>query len=88
MDERTRIPDGRLVEIGFDELERDPLAILERVYQGLEIPDFHVAMPALERYLESVRGYCKNEYGQLDAEVAARVRQQWGFAFDAFGYRP
>ena len=87
LSDRAQIPAGRLVEVGFDALEREPMATLEHVYRGLQIPGFVAAMPALERYLASVRDYRKNVYVKLDADAAARVRQQWGFAFEAFGYR-
>jgi len=83
--ERHSIPPGRLVEVRYEDLETAPLQELERIYDGLGIAGFAAARPALNAYLESVRGFEKNKY-EVDARVVARVNEHWRFAFDAWGY--
>ena len=52
-EERDLIPDGRFHEIRFEDLERDPVAEIRRLYEGLDIPGFEVFRPALENYVRS-----------------------------------
>jgi len=83
--DRSGISDANLVEIRFEDLERAPLDELRRIYDHLNLPGFMTAEPAFRQYLESVSGYRKNAY-ELDADVVAKVNENWSFAFDALGY--
>jgi len=86
LSDRTAVPPGRLVEIAYDDLDQDPLGTLAAMYEKLGLPTFAAAEPNITRYLESISGYEKNVYPALDPGLADRVRAQWGFTFDAFGY--
>jgi len=83
--EKHWIPPGRLVEVRYEDLEAAPLAQLERIYDGLGLPGFTAARPALAAYLESVRGFEKNKY-DVNGQIVARVNELWRFAFDEWGY--
>lgn len=84
--DRDRVPAGRLVETSYAELSGEPLACLETIYAGLELGDLTEARPRIERYLRSLRDYERNVYPQLPEADRGRVREAWGFAFEAFGY--
>jgi omega-hydroxy-beta-dihydromenaquinone-9 sulfotransferase len=45
-EERKLIPQGKLVEVRFEQLEEDPLGQLRHVYAVLGLPDFSLAEPA------------------------------------------
>lgn len=87
LEDRESIPPGRVVEIPYRDLDEAPMPTLERIYAALGLPDFEVARPHLDRYLESIAGYRKNVYPELDPDTRARIAGQWGFAFEEWGYR-
>lgn len=83
---RSQIPPGRLVEVDYDDLDREPLRTLQRIYTDLELPDFELARPAIAAYLETVRGYERNTYPPLQAELRRRIESHWGRYLAELGY--
>jgi len=83
--DRALIPAENLVEVRFEELEQAPLEQVRRVYDGLSLPGFAEAEPAIRAYLASIQGYQKNRYGP-NGEVIDKVNRHWGFLFDDWGY--
>lgn len=83
--ERSLIPKGRLAEVRFEDLERDPLGELERCYRELDLPGWQAARPPIESYLESLRGYRKNRF-DFDPALLRRVEERWGFALREWNY--
>jgi hypothetical protein len=83
--ERSLIPQGHLVEVRFEDLERDPLGELARIYDRLALPGFDAAEPAFRDYVRSQQNYRKNRLN-LSPEDRARVEQRWAFAFAELGY--
>lgn len=84
--ERELIPEGNLIEIGFDELEKSPLETVESIYKQLELGEFKDARPAMEAYLESVSQYKRNTYHPLPGALRERLHSKWAFLFKEFGY--
>ena len=85
-EERELIPTGRLVEISFEELERDPLAQLRIIYQRLQLPAFDAVEPAVQAYVASLAGYQKNVFPPLPDPLRKRIISSWQRCFDAWGY--
>jgi hypothetical protein len=86
LSERELIPRGNLVEIGFRDLETEPLKTLESIYTQLGLDGYQAAMPAFEAYLNSVKAYKKNRYRSLPPETQADLRRRWSSWFEAFSY--
>jgi len=84
--EKSLIPQGHLVEITYEELEKDPLGCLGTIYDQLELSDFDVFSTRAEAYLSQIKGYKKNEF-RIPEEVRKIVRQRWAGNFQLFGYR-
>ena len=84
--ERHLIPEGQLVEIGFDELEQDAMGTIEKVYRDLGIDGLEAARPEMLAYLDSVSNYEKNVFRQTEPEVAEKLMNEWAFAFEEWGY--
>ena len=84
---KALIPAGNLVEVRFEDLEVAPLDQLRHVYEGLGLPGYADAEPALRTYVDSISGYEKNEY-QVTDDIIEKVNRHWRFAFDAWGYTP
>jgi hypothetical protein len=84
--ERRLIPKGHFHEVGFEDLEADPMGQVRCIYEALGLPDFGHAEPALRRYLESITGYKKNTLPELPADVRARIAREWRQCFEEWGY--
>ncbi len=85
-EERELIPEGNLVDIGFEELERDPIGQLRRVYKVLRLPEFGQVELALRRYVDSVAGYQKNKFSELSPALRDRIAHEWRPSFEAWDY--
>jgi hypothetical protein len=85
-DESGLIPEGRLYELPFDDLERDPVGQVRGVYEALGLPGFGAALPRLERYVEGLAGYRKNTYPELPASLRQRLAASWSRSFEEWGY--
>jgi hypothetical protein len=79
------IPAGRLVEVRYEELVKDLVGGMRRVYDGLQLGEFDAARPALEEYAARSRGYETNKY-QLNDETRAKIAARWGDIITAQGY--
>ncbi len=87
-EERRLIPEGRFVEVGFEELEKDPVGQVRRIYQVLGLPEFRVVQPDLEGYVASLAGYKKNTFPELPEALRSRIAGEWKACFEAWGYAP
>ena len=87
LEDRHLIAADRLVEVRYEDLERNPLDELERIYRGLELPDWEAARAAVESHLAGKAQYRKNVYPE-DPAVIDRVNEIWRFAVDEWQYRP
>jgi hypothetical protein len=84
--ERALIPAGRLHEMRFADLERDPIREMQAVYEHLGFDGFAAVRPRLEAYTESIRAYQKNEYTELSPDLRRRIGDAWRPSFDEWGY--
>jgi hypothetical protein len=85
--DRALVPAGQLVEIAYEDLERDPIGQLRLLYEGLSLGDFEAVRPATEAYLASIAGYRKNRHAQIDDATRQRIAETWRPCFEAWGYR-
>ena len=83
--DRDAIPKGRLVELRFEELERDPEGTLRRVYGALDLPGWETARVALRDYTRSLSGYRKNRY-EIGPDIVELVQRECGFALESWAY--
>ena len=85
--DRERIPAGSLAEVRYEDVERDPIGELGRLYRQLNLPTFDVAEPAVSDYLRTLASYTKNRFPMAQEHVD-RVTEQWGFVAEQWGYEP
>src|SRR5262249_32797296 len=85
-EERELVRPGRLVEISFEQLEADPVSVVRSVYEGLGLPNFTEAEPAVRGYVAATAGYQKNEFRPLEPAMRQRVANEWRRNFEAWGY--
>jgi hypothetical protein len=84
-EDQPRVPAGQVTEVRFEDLERDPMAELERIYADVHLEGFEAVRPPMQRYVDSLAGYQKNRY-DFEDEVVRRVQDRWGGALDRWGY--
>ncbi len=65
-----------LVEVKYEELEKDPLTILKRIYEELEIPGFENAKNRIKDQLVVESKYVKFSYA-YDEKILERIKTNW-----------
>lgn len=79
------IPEGNLIEVKFEDYEKDAFHLTQEIYQKLSIPGFDEARPAIEAYVNKKKGYKKNKY-QYQPETVELVEKNWAFALEQWNY--
>ncbi len=82
---RSLIPPGRLYELLYEDLVRDPIGRLTELYGALGLGDFEPARPHVEAYLTGVKGYETNRH-LLTPEERETIAQRWGREIEQYGY--
>ena len=85
-EERGLIPEGRLCDVGYEELEQDPTGVIGSIYEALGLTGFEELRPRLATYLASIAGYRKNRLDGLPEPLRHRISHEWGRSFDEWGY--
>jgi hypothetical protein len=83
---RALVPEGRLVEIRFEDLEADPVGQVRAAYRGLGLGGFEAARSGMEEYVHAISPYRKNRY-RLAAETIERIGREWAPTIERWGYR-
>jgi omega-hydroxy-beta-dihydromenaquinone-9 sulfotransferase len=79
------IPPGNLVEVRYEELVKDLVGGMERVYDGLSLGGFETVRPRIDGYAARNKNYETNKYEQ-SPELRARIRDRWGDIIEKQGY--
>jgi hypothetical protein len=85
-EDRALIPAGNYCEVAFEQLEREPIGEVRKIYQTLNLRDFATFEPSLQKYVNSLAGYQKNTFRELDPSVKTRLRREWHKCFDEWDY--
>ena len=79
------IPEGRLHEIRFEDLEQDPLGQIRQIYRSLSLPGWDLVEPKIQAQLPSLKAYKKNAF-RMEPETMQRVYSRLKWIFDLYGY--
>jgi hypothetical protein len=85
-EQRPLVPDGRLHEVRFESLERDPVGEVERIHRALALPGFDRSKPVLARHVKTLSAHRKNLHPPLSAPLRDRIANTWENAFEAWHY--
>ena len=67
-------------------LEEQAISLVGKdIYEKLQLPGWDAAEPAIRNYIDSKRGYKKNEY-EYKPRTIQLVNEHWGQAIDDWGY--
>lgn len=86
LEQRKKIPEKNLIEVCYEDLEKEPLRVIREIYERLDLEGFEEALPLMQEYLEGVKNYLKSPFKKLEPRLVKRIQDEWGFAFDAWGY--
>ncbi len=85
--QRAALPPGLYAEVRYEDLVADPMAEVRRIYETLDLGGWADLEPRLREHLESIKDYKPNRFS-LDRALAARIAEEWSFAFEEWGYDP
>ncbi|MEO5916559.1 MAG: sulfotransferase [Luteolibacter sp.] len=84
--ERELIPEDRFHEISFDDLEREPVNEMRKLYRKLHLGHFPEYKTKLRHYLKSISSYRKNHFDPLDEPTREKIAAAWKRGFDEWHY--
>jgi hypothetical protein len=82
---RRRLDPGRFHELRYEDLVKNPIQEMRRLYEHLQLGGFEQVLPKLEQYLAQKAGYQTNHY-KLDPELREAIRRRWGEVIERYGY--
>ena len=85
--QKNLITKKNYVEISYEELVAEPLKQVKKIYDNLDLKDFEIAKPYLEKYLDSKKDYKTNVYS-IDKKIIDKVKNKWSFTIDLWNYKP
>lgn len=84
-EDRKQLAENQIVELRYEDLVRDPLSCVRKLYAELELGEFSRVEPAVVEHLAAVKNYHPNHY-ELADEKREMVRQRWAGYFERYGY--
>jgi hypothetical protein len=79
------VPGSHFCELRYEDLVRNPVEEVRKIYEQLGLGEFEQMRPRLERYLEGVKNYETNRY-QITPEQRAEIGRRWGDVIRRYGY--
>ncbi len=83
--QRERIPTGCLAEARYEDLIRDPVEELRRIYEELALGEFESVRSQIEEYVAGKKDYQANRH-HLDPETRSEIHRRWHFYRERYGY--
>ncbi|NNE25473.1 MAG: sulfotransferase [Saprospiraceae bacterium] len=84
--DKSLIPDGQLIEIKFEEFEKDPLSSMHRIYKQLNLDMTDATLSRMRSYVEGLKDYSKNVH-EVPDQLKAQIEADWAFGFRELGYQ-
>ena len=75
--QRGCLTSSQIAETRYEDLTRDPLGELARLYEELQLGDFETVRAQVEQYLAKKKDYRVNRH-ELDKATAEEVDRRWG----------
>lgn len=83
--QKSLIPPGNLIELRFEDFEKNPLPEIRKIYSELLDADFDSVQPVFSKYFDSLSGYTKNKYSISKARLEM-IEKEWGHFMKLYGY--
>lgn len=83
LEQKRGIPPQQLIEIGYEELNQQPLDAIRKIYSHFGMPYEHEKQ--LQKFIGGNRNYHKVNY-VTDTQTETLLRDKWRFAFEEWKY--
>jgi hypothetical protein len=85
--EQTRhlVDPMRFYELRYEDLIRDPVGQMRALYDYLQLGDFEVVEPAIQRYTKRVKNYQTNRY-KLSSQLRDEITRRWRPYIEKYQY--
>jgi hypothetical protein len=83
--QRARLDESQICDVRYEDLVKDPLGQVRRIYERLALGDYESARGSIEAYVAQRKGYAPARYA-LEAEVVAEIRRRWAGYMEKYGY--
>ncbi len=83
--DRPLVPPSRFSEVRYEDLVKDPVGQMRRIYRELELGEFDKVLPALEEFVKSQADYKKNRY-ELTPALREEIGRRWCGYISKYGY--
>ena len=85
---RKMVEADRLFELGFSDLEADPLKMIEEIYKRFGWSErFDSLRAKFEAYILTLSDFKRNDFVSMSPEMKDKVKKEWGDISNAFGYQ-
>lgn len=84
--ERSLIPKGQLIEVRHEDVTRNPVQMVQAIYESLGLEGWDRMKSTLERYAASLEGYRTNSY-QFDSGFLHRAAPYLNEWAERYGYQ-
>jgi hypothetical protein len=82
---RKYVASDRFYELRYEDLVRNPVDQVERLYEHLGLGKFDEVRPRLEQYVAGLAGYERNRY-ELTPAQREQITKRWGPVIEGYGY--
>lgn len=86
LEDKKGVPENQLFEMRYDDFIDAPVAQLQKVYDHLKMEGFEEAVAHFRKEIKNAKNYRPNAYDAISDDVKFKIKEQWKFAFEAFGY--
>jgi len=83
--DRELIPKENLIETRFEDLTKNPVKELTKIYDQFGLPGKAKGLGKVSEYMDANKDYKKNTHQITQAQVSA-ITDHWAFAFDEWNY--
>ena len=82
---RALVPSGRICDVRYEDLVKDPVGEMRAIYERLELGEFDQVRPAIEAYVARTAGYQTGRY-ELDPQTRDEITRRWLPSMRKYGY--
>jgi omega-hydroxy-beta-dihydromenaquinone-9 sulfotransferase len=84
-EQKELIKQGNLVEISYNDLEKKPMALIEDIYEKLNLKGFSESKTLFDEYLDQTKNYKKNKH-VITRSVKQKLLNEWGYIMKRYNY--
>lgn len=85
LQQRDNIPDTQLAEVRFDDFVSEPVQVLKKVYERLQLDGVSKAVPRFHHFLEHQTEGKSSSY-DYETDILDKINNHWQFAFKQWNY--